>query len=145
MLINCPRISNQNFEYQSRPPIPRGDTAQPSFPRGLVTNGYNIHEPRIEVLFFKKTNVGKTQKWYRVWPNWARKAAVAGRWCDGRRLYAVKFHQVVRSCGFSGACLQICDCGGLKSVFFASYTITTMQQQVCVGFHTLDSWRSRQS
>ena len=51
---------------------------------------------------------------------------------------------VSRSCGFSGACLQICNCGGLKSVFFACYTITTMQQQVYVGCHTLDSWRSRQ-
>ena len=80
----------------------------------------------------------------RFWPNWARKAAVAGRWCDGRRLCAVKYHQAARSCGFSGACLQMCDCGGLKSVFFACYTITTMQQQVYVGCHTLDSWRSRQ-
>jgi len=70
---------------------------------------------------------------------------VAGRWCDVRRLCEVKYHQAARSCVFSGACLQICDSAGLKSVFFACYTITTMHYQVFIGCHTLDSWRSRQS
>ena len=63
LLRNCCSVSNQNVGYQARPPIPRGATTQPSFPRGSVTNGHNMHEPRIEVRFFKKTNVGKTQKW----------------------------------------------------------------------------------